>query len=160
MTRALDHRGGAAIGYIEDLDAVATAAVLYLRMWFAGPDGRSRVHNDLHTAFGLEHGDRVCRDFTDLFDYCGAYARRPLMHHALRCKCLGADEACFGHFIATAADADIADARLFATLIVRADAAHHLADLATQFGFALKQMELAPLQPAHPLPTHSTRTLH
>lgn len=40
------NRGGAAVGTITDLDPVATAAVLYLRLWCDGPHGKAR--HDLH----------------------------------------------------------------------------------------------------------------
>ena len=37
-TQAHTRRGGAPVGYIDELDAVGAGAVKYLRMWSDGPE--------------------------------------------------------------------------------------------------------------------------
>ena len=81
------------------------------------------------------------------------------MRHAVECKCLGADEACFANFVALAATGAQEDAMLIATLLVRADVAPQITSLATNFGLGLQQM-----RPAAPRDLDMTRpqaaTLH
>ena len=55
---------------------------------------------------------------------------------------MGSDEACFANFIATAVDGEREDTLLIATLLVRPDIAPIIASLATQFGLALKRMQM------------------
>ena len=159
MTVAHSHRGGATIGHLQDFDAVATASIVYLRMWGERPAGQSRVHRDLMCTLGEQRGGHACDVFAELNSICERHARRPLMHYPVRCKCVGADEACFAHFIATAADGDAADALMFAMVLVRPDVAPVVAGLAAQFGLALKQMNLAALQPQTVVQT-APHTLH
>jgi hypothetical protein len=64
------------------------------------------------------------------------------MRHQPRCKCLGADEACFANLVSCATEGDREDAMLIATLMVRPDFAPHLAEAAQVFGLGLKRMAL------------------
>ena len=161
MNSNVSHRGGSSIGYLADLDAVAAAAVLYLRMWAGGIDGQHRVQQDLTNLLGDDRGHGAFETFAHLNEMCALHARRPLMHHTPQCKGLCADEACVGQFVSTAADGDAADTRLVATLIVRPDVAPIVAGLAAQFGLAIKQMNLAPLKPRAATHTHQeNQTLH
>lgn len=82
------------------------------------------------------------------------------MRHALHCKCLGADEACFANFIATAATGEREDAMLIATLIVRADVAPLIASLAAEVGLAFRQMQLAAPRHIARMVEPAQRTLH
>ena len=64
------------------------------------------------------------------------------MRHQPRCKCLGADEACFANLVSYATEGDREDAMPIATLMVRPDFAPHLAAAAEVFGLGLKRMAL------------------
>jgi predicted amidophosphoribosyltransferase len=138
-----NNRGGATVGSISDLDAIAAASVIYLRMWCDGPENQHNVQCDFASTLGADRGQRALESFTELCSLCARHGRRPMMRHAVSCKCLGADEACFANFIAIAADGERDDAMLIATLLVRPDVAPVIAALAMDFGLALKQMNLA-----------------
>ncbi|MFK7939360.1 MAG: hypothetical protein AB8B82_08280 [Roseovarius sp.] len=135
--------GGAPVGYVSELDATRAAAVLYLRLWREGDAGRSQINHDWTLALGADAGQRAQDSFDALCDICQTHARRPLMRHAVMCNCLGADEACFANFIATAAEGAREDAMLMATLLVRPDMAPLVTELAARFGLMLKRMRLA-----------------
>lgn len=143
MSGAGQHRGGAPVGRIADLDGLAAASVIYLRLWCDGPDAQSSVRSDLESGLGHARGGRALKAFMDLCSLCATHARRPLMTHAATCKCLGSDEACFANFIATAAMGEREDAMLIATLLVRVDVAPLVTALATDFGHALMRMNLS-----------------
>ncbi len=158
MTDAQQNRGGAPVGYLTELDSIEAASVIYLRLWCAGPDAQSQVCNDLVTCLGPEKGQKSLESFQTLCSLCARHGRRPLMRHAVHCKYLGADEACFANFISTAATGDRDDAMLIATLIVRADVAPLLTSVAADFGLALRRMRLsAPRELANDTQVH---TLH
>lgn len=143
MTQDSSNRGGAPVGFLEELDSVEAASVIYLRLWCSGPDARAEVENDLAYGLGTDHADHVLRSFDQLCTMCARHGRRPLMRHSVHCKCLGADESCFANFIATAANGDMEDAMMFATLLVRPDMAPMITSLATDFGLGLKKMRLS-----------------
>mgnify|MGYP003662858602 CR=1 FL=1 len=158
MTSVSENRGGAPVGFITELDSIEAAAVVYLRLWSDGPTAQSGMRADFVSLLGPSRGARAIETFETLIDHCARHGRRPLMRHALTCKCLGADEACFANFIGAAADCAHEDAMIFAALLVRPDMAALVADLATDFGLCLKQMRLrAPRELGHH--PHSS-TLH
>ncbi len=72
--------------------------------------------------------------FEELLDLLADYRRRPLVRHAPDCRCVGADEAVFAHFVTTAATGEREDAMLIATLLVRADVSPLAASLAQTVG--------------------------
>ena len=160
MTSAQEKRGGAPVGFITELDGIEAASVIYLRLWCDGPEAQESVSNDFEFSLGTDRGRKALKSFEDLCSLCTRHGRRPLMRHSVNCKCLGADESCFANFIATAVMGDRDDAMLIATLLVRPDVAPLLTSLATDFGLALKRMNLcAPKQmagkeqPFHTQPT-------
>lgn len=136
------HRGGAPVGLIADLPAIEAASVVYLRLWCDGPAGRANMRGDFLNVLGAEPGEMAMHCFEQLFALCARHGRRPLMRHSVRCQCLGADESCFAHFIAAAADGAREDAMLMATLLVRPDMAPAVTSLAAEFGMALRRMGL------------------
>jgi hypothetical protein len=147
MTGAEEKRGGATVGLISELDGLEAASVIYLRLWCNGADSQASVHGDFIATLGVEHGQKALTCFEDLCRICAQHGRRPLMRHSVNCKCLGSDESCFANFIGTAAQGARDDAMLIATLLVRPDMAPLVTSLATDFGLALKRMNLrAPLQ--------------
>ncbi|WP_088623363.1 hypothetical protein [Oceanicola sp. 22II-s10i] len=154
-------RGGAPVGFLSELPPVEAGAVLCLRQWCDGAEGRRRMSQDFAAALGSRSGEAAIRAFEDLCDLCTRHGRRPLMRHHLGCKCLGADEACFANFIAAASEGSREDALLFATLIVRADMAPWLAHLAETFGLSLRRMAATPAHgPATETGSGLPRTLH
>ncbi|MEY1554076.1 hypothetical protein AB3Y40_00440 [Yoonia sp. R2331] len=153
MNAMIPERGGAAVGHLQDYDSLKATAVIYLRMWCDGPDMQSIVQHDMTQALGAARGQRVFEAFCDLCRLCAHHGRRPLAHHALHCKCVGADEASFAQFIASATEGDREDAMLIAILLVRPDVAPVITSLATQFGISLKQMKLCARRAAAPKPT-------
>ncbi|MEP5730181.1 MAG: hypothetical protein ABJL67_12515 [Sulfitobacter sp.] len=142
MSNAQGKRGGAPVGFITELDGVEAASVIYLRLWCDGPDSQESVWNDFASTLGCTQGQKALRAFEDLCSLCSKHGRRPLMRHSVNCKCLGSDESCFANFIATAASGDHDDAMMIATLLVRPDFAPLITALATDFGLALKRMNL------------------
>lgn len=147
MTSAQQKRGGAPVGFITELDGIEAASVLYLRLWSDGAEGQASVWNDFAACLGSEQGRKALTSFEDLCGLCSTYGRRPLMRHSVHCKCLGSDESCFANFIGAAATGDHEDAMLIATLLVRPDVAPLITSLATDFGLALRRMNLrAPKQ--------------
>ena len=159
MTDAPDHRGAATVGHLQDFDAITAASIVYLRMWCNSAETQASVMHDLTNTLGMGRGRRAVEAFAELCGMCMQHGRRPLCRHALTCQCVGADEASFAHFIATAAEGDRDDAMLIAILLVRPDVAPIVTSLAADFGLALKQMNLAAPNATTQMPTHHT-TLH
>ncbi len=140
MSSRTKHRGGAPVGYINELDPIESSAVCYLRLWCEGFEAQRAIVRDLETAFGEETGRRVAGNFEELCKLCIHHGRRPLMRHGVQGKCLGADESCLANFIAYAADGARDDAMIIAMTIVSPDKAPFLACLAENFGMALREM--------------------
>ena len=152
-------RGAVAIGHIDDLEAVEQTTVLALRLWCDGAATRAQVEDDLTAHLGGERARDALATWGALMGVIRDCGRRPLMRHGIDCKCLGADEACFAHFIATATTGAREDAMLIASLMVRADAAAMLTDLACQCGLMFHRMRGGPQRPAKTAMPHQT-TLH
>jgi hypothetical protein len=157
MTEPLHKRGGAPVGYVTELGPVEAGAVLYLRLWCNGADAQQQVWNDFAECLGVHHGRSALQSLEDLCQLCAKHGRRPLMRHHVSCKCLGADEACFANFVATATEGAREDAMLMATLLVRPDFAPCIVELAQSLGLALRKMSLRGHM--HPTPRR-TETLH
>jgi len=154
MNAALAHRGAAAVAVIDDFDGLTAAAVIYLRMWCEGPETQTNVMNDLINTLGRGRGHNAVAAFAELCSMCVRHGRRPLCRHGLNCRCVGADEASFAHFVASAADGEREDAMMIAMLLVRPDMAPALTSLAADFGLALKQMNLAAPKSVAKKPIH------
>ena len=146
--RGASQRGGAPVGSLSDLPPVEAGAVMFLRQWDAGDHARAQLKKDFDLALGEDRSDIIARTFDKLCELCAIHGRRPLVRHTTSCKCLGADEACFAHFVAAAAAGEHEDATLFAMLIVRPDMAPYLVGLAETVGLALTKMTVRYAQPA------------
>ncbi|MFY2825108.1 hypothetical protein [Ruegeria sp. MALMAid1280] len=133
-------RGGAAVGRLADLSPVAAGAVMYLRLWGDGAQGRSDAASDFEIALGTASGRAAMMTLDQLCSLCAHHGRRPLIRHGLGCSCLGADENCFAQMIAAASEGDREDAMMMAALIVRSDFAPALASLSEEFGLTLRRM--------------------
>lgn len=140
MMTPTERRGGAPVGYLQDLEPVEASAVIYMRMWFDGPTSQSLVWNDFATALGSQGGRRALREFEQLCGLCAKHGRRPLIRHGVECKCLGGDEASFANIIGFATDGAREDAFLMAANLVRPDMAAAVVALAETFGATLKYM--------------------
>lgn len=119
-------RGGAPVGYLKELTPLEASAVIYMRLWFSGPERQGDVWNDFATQFGSTEGAKRLKAFERLMAGIIEAARRPILRHQLRCACLGADEAVFANLIAASAGetgSTLEDATLFAALLVRPDMA-------------------------------------
>ena len=155
MSAAANHRGGAPVGHVANLGPVEAGAVLCLRCWAHGSGAKSQMRHDFAATLGAEKGQQALGAFEELFSLCARHARRPLMHHSLGCKCLGADESCFAHFVGYASEGAREDALMIATTLVNPAVAPLLVGLAEDFGHALRSMAKSPA------PTHENpKTLH
>ena len=142
MSIAQEKRGGTPVGFITELDEIEAASIIYLRLWSDGPESQANVWTDFTSSFGSDQGRTILKSFEHLCNLCAQYGRRPLMRHSVQCKCVGSDESCFANFIGAAAAGDRDDAMMIATLMVRPDVAPLITSLATDFGLALKRMNL------------------
>ncbi|MBQ2262618.1 MAG: hypothetical protein II336_14770 [Loktanella sp.] len=122
---------------LDDLDA---CCVIYLRLWCDGPDGRAAVRRDLDNGLGPRRAATAIEAFETLISLLSRHQRRKLMRHAVACPCLGADEATFAHFVATAATGEREEALWMAMLLVRPDMAMRLTAAASAFGLRIAQM--------------------
>lgn len=159
MTDRVLNRGGAAVGFMSDLNSVEAATVDCLRRWSDGPEAQADLWNDMSSAMGSQNARRAVQSFDQLYGLCARFGRRKLMRHSVACECLGADEACFANFIGAAADGQREDAMMIATLLVRADYAPIVTTLATDFGLALRHLP-CPAGRAVLMDTKTTTTLH
>ena len=110
---------------------------------FARMVGPKLTNHSYWLVMGSSHIDEFGRKAVRCTAAAARHGRRPMMRHAVKCKCIGADEACFANFIAVASEGNREDAMLIATLMVRPHLAAVITSLATDFGLALKQMRLA-----------------
>ncbi|MBL4812872.1 MAG: hypothetical protein JKX69_11085 [Rhodobacteraceae bacterium] len=139
---ASSHRGGVPVGELTELGPVEAGAVLYLRLWSGSPACRATARKDFDRALGISNGAAALNALDEIFELFLRFGRRGLVRHQLRCKCLGADEACFANFIAAAAEGEREDAIMLASLMVRPDVAPAAAALAQSFGLALRRMSV------------------
>jgi hypothetical protein len=79
------------------------------------------------------------------------------MRHHVGCRCLGADEACLAQLIGSAAEGAREDAMMIACLLVRADAAPIVADIAQMAALHLQRDGRAPHGQDRPDPTCPAR---
>ncbi|PTW52212.1 hypothetical protein [Rhodovulum kholense] len=151
MTADPNRRGGAAVGYLTDLDPVEAGAVRCLRLWADGDAAQRELRRELADRLGPLQGRAAAESLNTICTLCAMYGRRPLMRHSACCPCLGADESCFATFVAAAGAGDREDAMLMAAMLVRADLAPGLVDPATRLGLALRHLAtgVAP-QPSRP----------
>ncbi|MEM7073736.1 MAG: hypothetical protein AAGA28_08970 [Pseudomonadota bacterium] len=134
------HRGGAPVGYVAELEPVEAGAVLYLRLWSDGGYAQNQMEEEFMAALGVHQGRQAVKSFDSLCALCAQHGRRPLMRHHLNCKCLGADESCFANFIGYASECEREDALLIAMTLVTPHVAPVLLGLAEDFGLALRRM--------------------
>ncbi|MBV7409107.1 hypothetical protein [Maritimibacter sp. DP1N21-5] len=132
-------RGAAAVGQIDDLPAIEAGAVIAMRLACSPPDDPAR-----RDFAALPGGRTAIEALEDLTRICASFGRRPLLHHALSCRCLGGDEACLAQMVAAALAGDRDDAMAFACLMARADMAPVIVAHAERAAVALARMAAAP----------------
>ena len=133
-------RGAAPIGLAGDLPVLEQGAVLLLRQWCDGEDGRIAVAADFTRALGNERGNEAADALAQLVTLFVHHGRRPLMRHGLQCSCLGGDERAFALMVAAAASGDREDAMAFALTMMHADAAFAAVLTAAPLGLAIHAM--------------------
>ncbi len=126
MNAMANPRGGAPVGHLGHLGPVEQSAVRLLRAWSNGPAALSESIAQYQVDLGAERAEALRDALCRLCELCCRNGRRHLMCHQSSCACLGADESCFAHFIANAAEGRREDALLMATLMVRGDCVLHL----------------------------------
>lgn len=142
-------RGAAPVGFLCDLGPVEQGAVRGLRAFSDGPEGIDAFRRDITRRAGPGHAEAIVHALGSLCDLCARHGRRPLMRHHADCSCLGADESCFAHFVAAAAEGQREDAMLLATLLVRPDFAPCLIGLGEYLGNALRLAASGPQATHH-----------
>lgn len=135
-------RGGAPVGHLLELPDIEQGAVACLRLWCDGPDAQARLWRDLSAALGTAHGSTALKALERLLTLVVRHGRRSLMCHGTDCRCVGGDEAAFANLVAAAAAGERKDALLLASLLVHPGMAPEAADLAAQFGLALRRMAI------------------
>ncbi len=150
MTAPNPHRGGLPVGHLSDVGPVEAGAVLCFRLWCDGPAGRTALQTHFLGNLHARAGRYALEALETLCDQWIRHARRPLMRHDVACACLGADEAIFANFVATASEGDREDAMLIATTLVRADMAAMLVTLAGEVGLALRRISRPPATERRP----------
>jgi len=156
MSHLSPPRGGAPVGVLSELDPIESTAVRHLRQWFASPESRLEMRDDVSCLLSPEMTDVALETFGLICMFCVQHSQRPLVHHSLKCTCLGADESCFSKMIGAAADGQVNDTMLFASLIVRPSMARELLPLVSEFGFLLRQMTATMPPPLAQRPAAST----
>ncbi|MGI3168055.1 hypothetical protein ACRARG_02810 [Pseudooceanicola sp. C21-150M6] len=136
-------RGAAAVGQIALLPEREAWWVRTLRLWCDGAAGQAALRDQLTLRLGVAQADTFMDRTGDLLTLCTQYARRPLLRHALSCDCVGADEAVFALFTATAAQ-DREEAMMIACLLLRADVVPIAVSLAQTLGLDLDRAQRRP----------------
>ncbi|PIE14493.1 MAG: hypothetical protein CSA70_01705 [Rhodobacterales bacterium] len=125
--------GAAAVGHLRDLTPQQVAVVQAFRCW-APKDAPAAERRE----FANRCGENTCAALDEFFAITQCYGRRPLVRHAPKCSCLGADEAWFANMVDRATTGDPEDAMMLATLLVRPDIAHGAVHFARALGLAVK----------------------
>ncbi|MEL6766516.1 MAG: hypothetical protein AAFP17_04995 [Pseudomonadota bacterium] len=106
--------GALPVGTMETLPALEAGAVRALRLWFSGPEAQAALWNAFAKTFGAQEGHRHLGAFERFLAGVLEVSHRPLMRHAMGCRCLGADEHAFAGLLAAAARGRREDALLLA----------------------------------------------
>jgi hypothetical protein len=125
---------------LHDLDDLSACAVIYLRLWCDGAEGRAALRRDLDNGLGPRRAAATVEAFETLLTLMARHMPRRMLRHRLGCPCLSMDEAFFARFIATAATGEREDALWQAMLLVRPDQALPLTHAAAAFGLRIAQM--------------------
>ena len=131
------NRGSAPVGHLAELPPLERSAVLCLRKWCSGPEGREAVAQDFSQVFQPARAAHEVNTFAALITYLSEGCRRPVMRHDLGCTCFGGDESAFANMVAASVAGDREDAMAFALSLMRPDMAWQAVTAAEAFGLAL-----------------------
>lgn len=157
----MNGRGATPVGEIDGLPPVELATVVCLRLWCDGTEARDGLRREAARSLGPGFGPEWTEALGNFLDVMLHFGRRPILRHAIGCRCLGADESAVATMVAAATAGEREDAMLIGMLLVRPDMAPSLASLAETVGLGLKRMSVpaprapagasgATLHPAHP----------
>lgn len=138
-------RQAAAVATLDSLPPEQVLLVLALRQWAGSPDDQAVLWTCLSRQMGPDAARHLRRGLDQLMSLLADQGRRRLVRHDTECPCVGADEAVFANFVATAAHGDREDALLMAMLLVRADLAPLAASLAQTVGLQLLRLARNPM---------------
>jgi hypothetical protein len=110
--------GGETVADLHAMEGPQALAVMMLRDWFDGAEGRSRVADTLRDELGPVAGAAATEAWCDLGALIEHGTRRPVMRHAVTCRCVGADEAVLALVMMQAARGEREDAMLVLSLLV------------------------------------------
>lgn len=147
---SMPQRGAAPVGVLADLPGLEQGAVLLLRQWCGGEDGRIAVAEDFARSLGEERGARAVNALAHLLTLLAHHGRRPFMRHDLTCACLGGDESAFAQMVAASAAGDTEDAMAFALTMMPAAIAYEAVQTAEGLGLMIHAMLRS--QPARSFP--------
>ncbi|QCO57647.1 hypothetical protein EOK75_18310 (plasmid) [Pseudorhodobacter turbinis] len=133
-------RGAAPVGTLAELPGVERRAVLYLRKWCEGPQGREAVAADVSRSFDAPRAAQTVNRFADLLEVVLRCPRRPLMRHGSDCGCFGGDESTFAHMIAASAAGDREDAMAFALTLMHPGEAFQAVQVAEDVGLSFLEL--------------------
>ena len=154
----MNGRGATPVGEIDGLPPVELATVVCLRLWCDGTEARDGLRREAARSLGPGFGPEWTEALGNFLDVMLHFGRRPILRHAIGCRCLGADESAVATMVAAATAGEREDAMLIGMLLVRPDMAPSLASLAETVGLGLKRMSVptprppagATVHPAHP----------
>ena len=136
----LPNPGAATVADLQSMDGAQALGVMLFRDWFDGPAGRARVESVFAEAFGPAGGDMARDAWSDLAALLAAGVRRPVMRHAVTCRCVGADEAVVAQVLTLAARGEREDAMLVLSLLVPGDRLLAAVQVAERAGLALLRL--------------------
>lgn len=151
--------GGAPVADLRTLEPDRGLAVLLLRDWFDGAEGRERVTAVLTDALGPHAGAPAVEAWGELCGILAAQARRPVMRHSTSCSCVGADEAVVSLAVQLAARGEREDAMMVLALLIPGDRLLCALSAAERTGLALRRAALR-LQAVPPAETPPRGRLH
>jgi hypothetical protein len=122
------------------MDGQQALAVMMLRDWFEGRDGRERVTGTFAAELGLASARAAVTDWKAYAELIATGTRRPVMCHALHCRCVGSDEAVLAHVLCLAAEGAREDAMFVLSLLVQADRLLPALTVVERAGLAVKRL--------------------
>lgn len=132
--------GGATVTDLGAMEGSQALSVMVLRDWFDGPQGRARVGATFAEVLGAAAAAPAIAAWTELGDLISDGTRRPVMRHAVTCRCVGADEAVIAQALSLAARGEREDAMLILSLLVAGDRLLPAVHVAQQAGLAVLRL--------------------
>ena len=144
-------RRAAHVGQVHELPVLEQGAILLLRQWCDGDDGRTRISEDFASVFSTQQAAQNINHLGYLITLLVRYGRRPLVRHDLACGCFGGDESVFAQMIGAAVAGEREDAMAFALTLLAPEFAYEAVQAAEAVGHAILNFARA-LQRSGPTP--------